>query len=102
MAELSLSSVALRFHLRASHFNVFTYSFSTLKLYIKKYNHVVILTCRPGEQAIWHLKNIMTTGDLFPKCKLLNWYFHFSKNKQVKSFLFEVYFISVQYNRWKW
>lgn len=88
MAELSLSSIGLRFHLRASHFNGFIYLFSTLKQYIEKYRHLVILRCRPKEQAIWHLKNIMTTGDLFPKIELLNGYFHSNKNKQVKNFLF--------------
>lgn len=103
MAELSPSSVGLRFHLRASNFNDFTYSLSALKGHIKKCKCLVILVHRPGEQArpSGIQKNIMITGDLFPKHDLLNWYFHFSKNKQVKSFLFEVHVISAQYNRWK-
>lgn len=103
LADLSLGLVGLRFHLRSSNFNDFTYSLSTLKGHIKKYKHLVILMHKPGEQArpSGIQKNIMIAGDLFPKYDLLNWYFHFSKNKQVKSFLFEVYFISAQYNRWK-
>lgn len=103
MAELSLSSAGLRFHLRASNFHDFRCSFSTLKGHVKKYRHLVILMHRSGEQArpSGIQKNIMITRNLFPKYELLNWYFHFSKNKQVKSFLSEVVVISAQYNRWK-
>lgn len=103
MAELSVSSVGLMFHLRASNFHDFIHSFSTLKGHIKKYQNLVTLMHRPGGQArpSGIQKNMMITGDLFPKYDLLNWYFHFSKNKQVKSFLFEVSVISAQYNRWK-
>lgn len=103
VAELSLSSVGLRFYLRVSNCHDFINSFSTLKGHVKKYKHLVILMHRPGEQATPSgiQKNIMTAGDLFPKYELLNWYFHFSKNKQVKSFLFEADVISAQYNRWK-
>lgn len=86
MAEMSLNLVGLCLNLRASLFSDFTYSFTTLKWYIKKYKHLVILRCRPGEQTIWQLKNIMTTTDLLQKYEFLDWYFHFTKTNRLRVF----------------
>lgn len=96
IAELFLNMIRLSLHAQSYFNDFYIFIFCPKMIHFKKFNHLVILTDRQGEQVIWQLKNIMTTGNFleisvaeldFIFNSFLN--FHFSKNKWVKSLLFE-------------